>query len=88
MEKERIHPPSFAAESRYYAEILGLGDRHHVYSHGKGIYVFNGDYRCLQPLYRWLGLSNSLDADSSLRVVKDAIRDHGTPLIIKSDQGS
>lgn len=34
------------------------------------------------------GLSNSLDADSSLRVVKDAIRDHGKPSILNSDQGS
>jgi len=34
------------------------------------------------------GLSNSLDADSSLRVVKDAIRDHGKPFILNSDQGS
>ncbi|SJN48172.1 IS3 family transposase [Sphingobacterium sp. JB170] len=34
------------------------------------------------------GLSNSLDADSSLRVVKEAIRDHGKPMILNSDQGS
>jgi putative transposase len=34
------------------------------------------------------GLSNSLDADSSLRVVKDAVRNHGKPIILNSDQGS
>jgi putative transposase len=33
-------------------------------------------------------LSNSLDAGSSLRAVKDAIEDHGKPLILNSDQGS
>jgi putative transposase len=34
------------------------------------------------------GLSNSLDADSSLRVVKEAIGEHGKPVILNSDQGS
>ncbi len=34
------------------------------------------------------GLSNSLDADASLRVVKDAIDRHGPPEILNSDQGS
>lgn len=34
------------------------------------------------------GLSNSLDAESSLRVVRDAIKSHGRPEIINSDQGS
>jgi putative transposase len=34
------------------------------------------------------GLSNSLDAESSLRVVRDAIKSHGRPEIMNSDQGS
>jgi len=34
------------------------------------------------------GLSNSLDAESSLKVLKEAIDDHGKPLILNSDQGS
>lgn len=34
------------------------------------------------------GLSNSLDAESSLRVVRDAIKSQGRPEIINSDQGS
>lgn len=34
------------------------------------------------------GLSNSLDANSSHRVLKDAILAHGKPEIINSDQGS
>ena len=34
------------------------------------------------------GLSNSLDADSSLRVVKEAVDTHGKPEILNSDQGS
>lgn len=34
------------------------------------------------------GLSNSLDAESSLRVVRDAIKSHSRPEIINSDQGS
>ncbi len=34
------------------------------------------------------GLSNSLDADSSLRVVKEAVHEHGRPEILNSDQGS
>lgn len=34
------------------------------------------------------GLSNSLDADSSLSVVKDAVATHGKPEILNSDQGS
>lgn len=33
------------------------------------------------------GLSNSLDASESLRVVKDAVRTHGAPEILNSDQG-
>ena len=34
------------------------------------------------------GISNSLDADATLSVLKQAIRDHGKPEIINSDQGS
>ena len=34
------------------------------------------------------GLSNSLDAESSLRVVREAVETHGTPEILNSDQGS
>lgn len=34
------------------------------------------------------GLSNTLEADASLAVLKQAIRDHGKPEIINSDQGS
>ncbi len=34
------------------------------------------------------GLSNSLDAESSLEVLKNAITKHGKPEIINSDQGS
>lgn len=34
------------------------------------------------------GLSNSLDADSSLNVVKEAVQNHGQPMILNSDQGS
>ena len=33
------------------------------------------------------GLSNSLDADASLRVVKEAVAIHGKPGILNSDQG-
>ncbi|WP_281253673.1 IS3 family transposase [Labilibaculum filiforme] len=33
------------------------------------------------------GLSNSLDADSSLKVVKEAVATHGKPEILNSDQG-
>jgi len=33
------------------------------------------------------GLSNSLDADASLRVVKEAVTTHGKPEILNSDQG-
>lgn len=33
------------------------------------------------------GLSNSLDASESLRVVKEAVRIHGAPEILNSDQG-
>jgi putative transposase len=34
------------------------------------------------------GVSNSLEAEASLSVMKQAIRDHGKPEIINSDQGS
>ena len=34
------------------------------------------------------GLSNSLDAESSLEVLKNAIEQHGKPEIVNSDQGS
>lgn len=34
------------------------------------------------------GISNSLEADASLSVLKQAIEDHGKPEIINSDQGS
>ena len=34
------------------------------------------------------GISNTLDADASLSVLKQAIKDHGKPEIINSDQGS
>lgn len=34
------------------------------------------------------GISNTLDADATLSVLKQAIRDHGKPEIINSDQGS
>lgn len=34
------------------------------------------------------GISNTLDADASLSVMKQAIREHGKPEIINSDQGS
>ena len=34
------------------------------------------------------GISNTLDADASLYVLKQAIKDHGKPEIINSDQGS
>jgi len=34
------------------------------------------------------GISNSLDADATLAVLKQAIKDHGKPEIINSDQGS
>lgn len=34
------------------------------------------------------GISNSLEADSALMVLQQAIRDHGKPEIINSDQGS
>ena len=34
------------------------------------------------------GLSNTLEAEASLAVLKQAIRDHGKPEIINSDQGS
>ena len=34
------------------------------------------------------GLSNTLDAESSLQVVKDAVKAHGIPEILNSDQGS
>ncbi len=40
-----------------------------------------------QKFLGW-GLSNSLDAESSLRVVRDAIKSHGRPEIMNSDQGS
>jgi len=33
------------------------------------------------------GLSNSLDAESSIRVVKEAVAIHGRPQILNSDQG-
>jgi putative transposase len=34
------------------------------------------------------GLSNSLDAESSLKVVREAVMTHGIPEILNSDQGS
>lgn len=34
------------------------------------------------------GISNTLDADASLSVLKQAITDHGKPEVINSDQGS
>ena len=34
------------------------------------------------------GLSNTLEAESSLNVLKQAIQEHGKPEIINSDQGS
>ena len=34
------------------------------------------------------GISNTLDADTSLSVLKQAITDHGKPEIVNSDQGS
>ena len=34
------------------------------------------------------GLSNTLDADASLQVLKAAVVDHGKPEIVNSDQGS
>lgn len=34
------------------------------------------------------GISNTLEADASLSVLKQAIKDHGKPEIINSDQGS
>ncbi len=34
------------------------------------------------------GISNTLDAEASLSVLKQAIKDHGKPEIINSDQGS
>ena len=34
------------------------------------------------------GLSNTLDAQASLNVIKQAIQEHGKPEIINSDQGS
>ena len=34
------------------------------------------------------GISNTLDADASLSVMKQAIKEHGKPEIINSDQGS
>ena len=34
------------------------------------------------------GISNTLDAEASLAVMKQAIKDHGKPEIINSDQGS
>jgi len=34
------------------------------------------------------GISNTLDADASLSVLKQAIQDHGKPEIVNSDQGS
>jgi len=34
------------------------------------------------------GISNSLEADASLSILKQAIKDHGKPEIINSDQGS
>ena len=34
------------------------------------------------------GISNTLDADASLTVLKQAITDHGKPEVINSDQGS
>ena len=34
------------------------------------------------------GISNTLDADASLSVLKQAIKEHGKPEIINSDQGS
>ncbi len=34
------------------------------------------------------GISNTLDADASLSVLKQAIKDHGKPEVINSDQGS
>ena len=34
------------------------------------------------------GISNTLDAEASLSVLKQAIKDHGNPEIINSDQGS
>ena len=34
------------------------------------------------------GLSNSLDAESSLQVVRDAVATHGEPEILNSDQGT
>jgi putative transposase len=34
------------------------------------------------------GISNTLDADASLSVLKQAIKDHGKPEIVNSDQGS
>ena len=34
------------------------------------------------------GISNTLDADASLSVLKQALKDHGKPEIINSDQGS
>ncbi len=34
------------------------------------------------------GISNTLDAEASLSVLKQAIKDHGKPKIINSDQGS
>lgn len=34
------------------------------------------------------GISNSLDAEATLSVLKQAIKDHGKPEIINSDQGS
>jgi putative transposase len=34
------------------------------------------------------GISNSLEADATLSVLKEAIKDHGKPEIVNSDQGS
>jgi putative transposase len=56
-------------------------------SYGERIHVSDRYYRPLQPLCSRLGLSNTLEAECSLDVLKRAISLYGKPEIINSDQG-
>lgn len=70
-----------------------MGDRYHVYCYGEGVYVFKRQPRCAiidvysRYVVAW-GLSNSLDAQASLEVLRKGIDKHGSPEIVNSDQGA
>lgn len=54
----------------------------------KGFIYLTGIIDVYSRLIVGWGLSNTLDANSSLEVIKQAIKTHGRPEILNSDQGS